>query len=63
MLRYFVKFKLFHNEQFPFIKGRSTSDVVVELLKKIYEAWEELYDALAMFCDLSKAFDCDQSVY
>ncbi|CAF4810031.1 unnamed protein product [Pieris macdunnoughi] len=40
--------------------GRSTADAGVELYRYIVKAWEESYDALGVFCDLSKAFDCVQ---
>lgn len=58
MLKHFNSQKLFHSKQFGFTKGRSTTDAGVELLKNIYEAWENSQDALGIFCDLSKAFDC-----
>ncbi|CAF4944024.1 unnamed protein product [Pieris macdunnoughi] len=52
--------KLLHNNQFGFTKGRSTADAGVELYRYIVKAWEESHDALGVFCDLSKAFDCVQ---
>lgn len=58
MLRHFNRHNLFHSKQFGFTKGRSTTDAGVELLKSVYEAWENSQDALGIFCDLSKAFDC-----
>ncbi|GBP82247.1 hypothetical protein EVAR_54992_1 [Eumeta japonica] len=32
-------------------------DAGVELVVKIFEAWEDTRDAMKVFCDLSKAFD------
>lgn len=58
MQRFFNKHKLLHNKQFGFTRGRSTTDAGVELLGHIYNAWEDKCDALGIFCDLSKAFDC-----
>ncbi|KAJ8723159.1 hypothetical protein PYW08_003071 [Mythimna loreyi] len=56
--RFFNKHKLLHTKQFGFTRGRSTTDAGVELLGHIYNAWEDKCDALGIFCDLSKAFDC-----
>jgi len=55
---FFNKHKILHNSQFGFTKGRSTTDAGVELISYIYEAWDGSRDALGIFCDLSKAFDC-----
>ncbi|KAG6447147.1 hypothetical protein O3G_MSEX004791 [Manduca sexta] len=56
---YFTKNNLFHNKQFGFTRGRSTTDAGVELIHNIYfAAWEDTQNALGVFCDLSKAFDC-----
>ncbi|CAK1581342.1 unnamed protein product [Parnassius mnemosyne] len=58
MLSFFTINKLLHNNQFGFTRGRSTTDAGVELIKHIFCAWENSEDALGIFCDLSKAFDC-----
>lgn len=55
---HFIKNKLLHHKQFGFTRGRSTTDAGVELLNHIFDAWEDSHDALGIFCDLSKAFDC-----
>ena len=52
-----------HDKQYGFTKGRSNSGAGIGLIKNIYEAWEIarwIANALGMFCDLSKAFDCVQ---
>lgn len=49
---------LIHIAQFGFTKGRSTADAGVELIDNIFDAWEDAMDAIGVFCDLSKAFDC-----
>ncbi|GBP54876.1 Gustatory receptor for sugar taste 43a [Eumeta japonica] len=41
-----------------FAKGRSTSEAGVELIEQIFGAWEESRDAINVFCDLFKLFDC-----
>ncbi|GBP43667.1 Probable RNA-directed DNA polymerase from transposon BS [Eumeta japonica] len=45
-------------KQFGFTKGRSTTEAGVELIQLIFGAWEDSWDAIGVFCDLSKAFDC-----
>ncbi|GBP15890.1 Probable RNA-directed DNA polymerase from transposon BS [Eumeta japonica] len=46
------------NKQFCFTRGCSTIDAGVELVQHIFGAWEDSRDAISIFCDLSKAFDC-----
>ena len=58
LLLHFNSNNLLHNQQFGFTKGRSTTDAGVALLKHVYGAWEKSRDAIGVFCDLSKAFDC-----
>ncbi|CAH2104083.1 unnamed protein product [Euphydryas editha] len=60
LLNHFTRNKLLHNKQFGFTRGRSTTDAGVKLFTSIVDAWEESRDALGVFCDLSKAFDCVQ---
>ncbi|GBP21545.1 Probable RNA-directed DNA polymerase from transposon BS [Eumeta japonica] len=45
-------------KQFGFTKGRSTTGAGVELIQQIFGDWEDSRDAIGVFCDLSKAFDC-----
>ena len=49
--------KILHEQQYGFTKGRCTTDDGVTLLKHIF-TWEEAHDAIRIFCDFSKAFDC-----
>lgn len=58
MLTHFSVNNLLHTQQFGFTKGRSTSDAGVALIRHIFHAWEKSQDAIGIFCDLSKAFDC-----
>lgn len=58
VLSHFNSNKLLHDQQFGFTKGRSTTDAGAALLQHIYNAWNESHDAIGVFCDLSKAFDC-----
>lgn len=58
MLSHFNVNDLLHKQQFGFTKGRSTTDAGVALVKHIFDAWEASCDAVGVFCDLSKAFDC-----
>ncbi|RVE51922.1 hypothetical protein evm_003388 [Chilo suppressalis] len=44
--------------QYGFTKNRSTTDAGATMLKYIFNAWEKSQNALGVFCDLSKAFDC-----
>ncbi|GBP36735.1 Probable RNA-directed DNA polymerase from transposon BS [Eumeta japonica] len=39
-------------------RGCSTTEAGVELIQQIFVAWENSRDAIGVFCDLSKAFDC-----
>lgn len=58
LLAHFNINNLMHCKQFGFTRGRSTTEASVELIKYIYSAWEDSHDAIGVFCDLSKAFDC-----
>lgn len=58
MLPHFALNKLLLTQQYGFTRGRSTTDAGVALLHHIFGAWENSHDAIGIFCDLSKAFDC-----
>ena len=44
--------------QYGFTKGKSTTDAGAALLKHIYDTWEKSQNAIGVYWDLSKAFDC-----
>ena len=58
LLSHFRENNLMHNNQFGFTRGRSTTDAGSKLINFIFDAWEHCQDAIGIFCDLSKAFDC-----
>jgi hypothetical protein len=49
---------ILHPQQFGFQKGKGTRDGIASLVEYILKSFEEGYDTYAVFCDLSKAFDC-----
>lgn len=58
MMSHFDRHRIFHERQFGFTKGKSTTDAGAKLVSNILGAWEGSQDAIGIFCDLSKAFDC-----
>ena len=60
IMRYLNKFKLLYEHQYGFRRGHSTEHPVVHLLDRIYKAFENPSGSkytLAIFIDLTKAFD------
>lgn len=55
---YFEENGLFNASQFGFRKQMSASLAIHELTEHIYECFEKAEFAGALFCDLSRAFDC-----
>ena len=54
---FFEKFSLLYNSQYGFLRGKSTSDALVELTELIYNSLNEKSHHLSIFIDLKKAFD------
>lgn len=55
---YFESNNLFTEHQFGFRKGRNTVMAILDLVSQITEAFDRKHYTAALFCDLSKAFDC-----
>lgn len=58
LIPFLEKQKLISPLQFGFRKNKSTSDALGELVRYIVGCFERAEDVSAIFCDLSKAFDC-----
>lgn len=58
LLCHFNVHNILHDKQYGFTRGRSTTDAGTALMKHIFDAWEKSQNAIGVFCDLSKAFDC-----
>ena len=52
-----TKNNLLFEKQFGFRKGHSTEHVLIELVNRIYNSFNENKYTLGVFIDLSKAFD------
>ena len=62
MINFINKFNFLITNRFGFIPDHNTSDALLELLDKAYEAINKNKVPLAIFLDFSKAFDtvdCD----
>lgn len=55
---YFEGNNLLSHNQFGFRRGRSTTDALLELVRRIVDGFELGIYVHAVFCDLSRAFDC-----
>lgn len=59
LVEYFKPQKiLYDRRRSGFTKSKSTTGVGVTPLSYIFMVWEGTQDAIVVFCDLSKAFDC-----
>jgi hypothetical protein len=54
---YLYKFKLISPSQYGFIKGKSTSDAIVDFIHLIYGAFDKRHFVTGLLFDMSKAFD------
>lgn len=54
---YLYKYNILSDSQFGFIKGRSTSDAIIEFIHSIYNAFDAREFSTGIFYDMSKAFD------
>lgn len=57
-ISFFKKTKVLSAHQHGFINGKSTETAIYELLQQIIEAIDDGQTPLALFLDLTKAFDC-----
>ena len=57
LLNYIEKYDLINENQFGFRRNKSTSDAVQSLTELIYEKLDKSERVMAIFLDLSKAFD------
>lgn len=57
VLEYFEKYKIIYDKQFGFRSGYSTSDAVVEFVDRCASSLDNKKFTVAVFLDLSKAFD------
>ena len=55
---YFESSQLYSDSQFGFRSGRNTTQAVCDLINYVVGAFEQRESVQAVFCDLSKAFDC-----
>lgn len=58
IINFFETNSLFSKCQFGFRQGKNTIHAVLELVQNIMDGYEERLYLSALFCDLSKAFDC-----
>lgn len=57
IVNYMEKYKLLSNSQYGFRKGMNTQNAISTLVGKIYHAMDNKDKSLAVFIDLTKAFD------
>ena len=57
LYNFFVQNSVFSSSQFGFLKGRSTADAIMALTESVYGSLNSKEHSLAVFIDLSKAFD------
>jgi len=57
LINYLEKYNLLNKNQFGFRKGLSTEDALCQLVRNVYKSFENNKKCLAIFLDLTKAFD------
>ena len=58
VVHYFLGHGYFTENQFGYVRGRSTRHAVDRLVSYIYDKFEEQQHCMAQFYDLTRAFDC-----
>ena len=58
MVSFLEQHKIIHFSQFGFQSQKGTSDAIFQFLERVYCGLNEREAVAAVFCDLSKAFDC-----
>ena len=63
ILAFLSQNKILSTNQFGFQKAKGTQDAIFGFLDSVYASLNAKMSAAAVFCDLSKAFDCvDQGI-
>lgn len=57
-VNFFKKHNVIATNQFGYQEGKSTVDAITQFTNNIFKAKAEKYKTMAIFLDLSKAFDC-----
>ena len=57
LINFFNKFSLFSCSQFGFLKGKKTTDALINLTEEIYESLDDKEHHISVLIDLKKAFD------
>ncbi|XP_052129829.1 uncharacterized protein LOC127751012 [Frankliniella occidentalis] len=54
---YLYRFNILSDTQYGFVKGKSTTDAIVDFIQKIYNSFDKKKLLTGIFFDMSKAFD------
>lgn len=58
LLKFLYKYNIICNEQYGFVKGRNTTDAMIDFIDKAVAALDKKFKTIGVFLDLQKAFDC-----